>query len=176
VVGNSLIVEILKDGQPVAPGEAGELVGTALHSFAMPFVRYRLGDLVQRSPSDQSHACSVFAFESVHGRVIDLFELGGGQKIHPYRITSVFRDKAPWVRRFQIVQTDRNAFWVRIVPYEEPGEETAATLASDLRATFPEEVSLRVEFVKELITTATGKFYPYVALERYLRWGRKAGP
>jgi len=44
-----MIVEVLKDGRPAAMGERGEVVGTNLH-FAMPFIRYRLGDIVTKDP------------------------------------------------------------------------------------------------------------------------------
>jgi phenylacetate-CoA ligase len=41
-----LFVEVLDpDGEPVAPGEEGELVVTTLKREAMPFIRYRLGDI-----------------------------------------------------------------------------------------------------------------------------------
>ncbi|MGH7822963.1 MAG: phenylacetate--CoA ligase family protein, partial [Candidatus Binatia bacterium] len=43
---DSTVVEVLVDGRPAAPGERGEVVLTALHSLAMPFIRYGLGDLV----------------------------------------------------------------------------------------------------------------------------------
>lgn len=42
------IVEVLKDGQPAPPGEEGEVVATNLHAYAMPFIRFRLADLVTR--------------------------------------------------------------------------------------------------------------------------------
>lgn len=39
------MVEILRDdGQPCAPGETGEVVATSLHNFAMPLIRYAVGD------------------------------------------------------------------------------------------------------------------------------------
>ncbi len=41
-----LFIEVLDpDGAPVAPGEMGELVVTTFRREAMPFIRYRLGDL-----------------------------------------------------------------------------------------------------------------------------------
>ena len=46
VMDDTVIVEVLNDGRPVAEGERGEVVVTALHSFAMPFIRYRLEDSV----------------------------------------------------------------------------------------------------------------------------------
>jgi phenylacetate-CoA ligase len=43
------LVEVLCDGRPAEPGERGEVVVTNLHAYAMPFVRYRLGDLATRA-------------------------------------------------------------------------------------------------------------------------------
>jgi phenylacetate-coenzyme A ligase PaaK-like adenylate-forming protein len=48
LAAQSVISEVLQDGHPVEIGEQGEFVGTALHSWAMPFIRFRLGDIVTR--------------------------------------------------------------------------------------------------------------------------------
>ncbi|HEV8713772.1 MAG TPA: hypothetical protein VGX03_13210 [Candidatus Binatia bacterium] len=45
---DGVIIEVLKDGKPVEAGERGEVVATNLHAFAMPFLRYRLGDVVTK--------------------------------------------------------------------------------------------------------------------------------
>lgn len=42
------IVEVLKDGRPAVLGEEGEVVATNLHAYAMPFIRYRVADVVTR--------------------------------------------------------------------------------------------------------------------------------
>jgi phenylacetate-CoA ligase len=44
VAAESYIVEVLKDGRPVQPGEVGEMVITDLNSFSVPLIRYRVGD------------------------------------------------------------------------------------------------------------------------------------
>jgi phenylacetate-coenzyme A ligase PaaK-like adenylate-forming protein len=51
------LVEVVHDGRPAADGEQGDVVATALHSYAMPFIRYRLGDIVTRG--EQSCACGL---------------------------------------------------------------------------------------------------------------------
>jgi phenylacetate-CoA ligase len=47
VWGDMFLTEVLdpKTGEPVEDGEMGELVFTTLHKFAMPLIRYRIGDL-----------------------------------------------------------------------------------------------------------------------------------
>ena len=41
---DGVLVEVLRDGRPAEPGERGEVVVTNLHAYAMPFIRYRIGD------------------------------------------------------------------------------------------------------------------------------------
>jgi phenylacetate-CoA ligase len=47
VWGDMLLTEVIdpKTGEPVSEGETGELVFTTLHKFALPLIRYRIGDL-----------------------------------------------------------------------------------------------------------------------------------
>ena len=47
VWADMFLTEVLdpKTGEPVADGERGELVFTTLHKFALPLIRYRIGDL-----------------------------------------------------------------------------------------------------------------------------------
>ena len=45
---DGVLVEVLREGDPVDPGERGEVVVTNLHAYAMPFIRYRIGDLATR--------------------------------------------------------------------------------------------------------------------------------
>jgi phenylacetate-CoA ligase len=47
VWGDMFLTEVLdpKTGEPVEDGERGELVFTTLHKFAMPLIRYKIGDI-----------------------------------------------------------------------------------------------------------------------------------
>ncbi|MCW5979517.1 MAG: phenylacetate--CoA ligase family protein [Bryobacteraceae bacterium] len=177
VYGDLVIVEVLKDdGAPAAAGEPGELVATALHSFAMPFLRYRLGDLVWRGSSEgwRPHSCSTLA--RIVGRMMDRFRLPSGRYVHPYVVARVLRDDERWLRRFQIVQSGPARFWIRIVPHAEPGPDRLAALAPKLAESLGEPAEVRVELVADLPPTSTGKFYPYVSLERYRAWGERPEP
>lgn len=176
VCGASAIVEVLRDGQPAGPGESGEIVVTGLHSFAMPFVRYRLGDLVERGESANWHPHSAGSLKSILGRSVDRFLLEGGAVVHPYSVANLLRDGEPWLRRFQIVQEERNHFRVRVVPIEIPGPERLRGVTSRLETSFPEAVRVEIEIVDGLTPTQTGKFYPYVAYERFRQWGSRAEP
>ncbi|MFC2013194.1 phenylacetate--CoA ligase family protein, partial [Chloroflexota bacterium] len=45
VLTPNVILEFIRNNQPVSPGKVGKIVATDLHNYAMPFIRYENGDL-----------------------------------------------------------------------------------------------------------------------------------
>ncbi|TFG81265.1 MAG: phenylacetate--CoA ligase family protein, partial [Chromatiales bacterium] len=79
VQAENLIVEILDaDGKFCAPGETGEVVLTTLHNFAMPLIRYRLGDYAEfGDPCPCGRGLPVL--RRIHGRQRNMLRLPDGR-------------------------------------------------------------------------------------------------
>ena len=76
-----VLVEVLRDGKPAAPGELGEVVVTNLTSTLMPFVRYATGDVIrQPEPTPSSWQGELGPLcPRVEGRTSDLLLTCAGQ-------------------------------------------------------------------------------------------------
>jgi phenylacetate-CoA ligase len=169
VCEESVIFEALDDGRPVKPGERGEVVVTALHSFTMPFIRYRLGDQVILGDPPGGDSGPYTTIRSIEGRVIDFFILPNGRTVHPYDFNSEIKASGVDVRRFQIVQERRNFFRIHLVLGPAPGHDLEGLLRRISRYLGP-DVTTQIEETHTLPPSRTGKFYPYVSLERWNAW------
>ena len=90
-------LEVLDDkGEPVADGEVGSLVVTALWSNTMtPFLRWSSGDLVSLSPSaGGSRPWSVFPIMRHARRTVGFFKVRGVNINHAELEDAMFRDPA----------------------------------------------------------------------------------
>ncbi len=145
---DTVLVEVLRpDGSAAAPGESGEVVLTSLHSFAMPFLRYRIGDVVVQG--DPSCSCgSPFAtIRAVQGRMIDYFPLPDGRTLHPYELVNVLGERAPWIAEYRLLQERRDHVRLRYLAHESPTAGQLDALTSGLQGLLGSQVSLRVEAV-----------------------------
>ncbi len=110
------VVEVVREGRPAEPGERGEVVLTALHSLAMPFIRYAIGDLATRAaPCPCGRGGSTV--QSIDGRTVEYFPLPDGRVVHPYEIYALLGDTA-WIRRYQLVQESLSSFRLDVVVAE----------------------------------------------------------
>jgi len=152
----TVIAEVVRDGRPAGPGEEGEFVGTALHSWAMPFLRFRLGDLVTRGASG-----SILA--RIQGRVADRFVLPDGRSIHPYTLVNPLLNQAPWLRQYQLIQERADRIRVKLVPVPDrhPEPEAIAALGRILASASGVGVGVDVEMVDRIWPAPNGKFRPY---------------
>jgi phenylacetate-CoA ligase len=152
----SVIAEVVQDGLPVTAGEQGEFVGTALHSWAMPFIRFRLGDMVTRGDEPST-------LNEIQGRLIDRFVLPDGSTIHPFTLVNPLLHNAPWLLQYQLVQERTDRIRVKLVPM--PGAHPTPCAFDAVRKTLTARlgaaVSVEVELTEHIPADASGKFRPY---------------
>lgn len=152
-----LIVEFLRDGEAVAPGEPGEIYITNLHSHAMPFIRYSVGDM--GTPIDGVCTCGrrLPRMKTVDGRAVDCIALPDGRLISPYRMTCTI-ENVPGIDRYQIAQKTHKHIEVSIIPDARFGVETTRLVTALLEALFEQHIGVSTFIVDRLPKDKSGKF------------------
>ncbi|MFP4027281.1 MAG: phenylacetate--CoA ligase family protein [Candidatus Brocadiia bacterium] len=161
---DALIVEILKDGRPAKPGETGELVATNLISYAMPFIRYRQGDLVTQGSPKCPCGAPFGTIKKVKGRVVDYIKLPGGQMLHPFTIIGPVVYEAGWVAKYQIVQHSLNSVSILIRPLRQPRKNELETLERAVRKALQNKLRFKIKLVDK-IAQIPGEKYRLVRSE-----------
>ncbi len=116
-----LLTEIVdpETGNPVPPGEAGELVFTNLIHDTHPLIRYRSGDLARADPNPACNCSSVVLLNGIEGRVDDMI-VYRGVNIYPSAVERVLRSFPEMGEEFQLVLTgtyERPELIIRIEPH-----------------------------------------------------------
>jgi phenylacetate-CoA ligase len=164
---DGVILEVLKQGQPAGEGERGEVVATNLHAYAMPFIRYRLGDIATRGEHHPNCSQPFSSIRSIQGRMIDYFPLPDGRVIHPYQILTSFigRDDG-WIRQYQLLQEREDRIVLRIQPTQIPDSERVAALRQTIGTLLGPQVDFSVKMVDDIPLEESGKFRPLRSLVR----------
>ncbi len=83
IQAEDVLVEIIDDdGQPCGHGESGRVIVTSLHNFAMPLLRYELGDYATVGPPC-SCGRTLPTIERILGRTRNMLRLPGGRTAFP---------------------------------------------------------------------------------------------
>ena len=162
---DSIITEFVdKNGEPVANGEKGEVVFTSLFNFAMPFIRYGIGDI--GVPCDDECSCgrTFPLMKGIEGRKDSFLALPGNRVMSPMVFNFAFSDFKYYndLNQYRVRQRKIDLFEVII----EMGrnlvkeEEVEAEFKRHIRnyIDFDEgELRFDVSFVKEMPKLSTGK-------------------
>ncbi len=165
ICDDNVIVEILNNGRPVAAGETGEVVATALHSYTMPFIRYRTGDIATRG-TDRCQCGQPFStLLHIKGRSVDYFRLPGNRYVHPYEITGPLIDhESGWIFQHQMVQESEDNVILKIAPLREPKREDLERLKRLGEHKLGPEVAFTIELVEDFPVEPGKRFSPYLCL------------
>jgi phenylacetate-CoA ligase len=159
VVSEAYIVEVLRDGEPVPPGEVGEVVITDLNNFCMPFIRYRIGDLAEAMDPDAPCACGRGAprLGAIEGRVQSIIQGTDGRYLPGTFFAHYLKEFDHAIKKFQVVQEERDAMTFRVVRGGRYSDDVLDEVLSTFRAYLGADMRIDVEFVDEVAMVRTGK-------------------
>jgi len=160
VCDDHIILEVLDQGLPVAPGEAGEVIVTVLHSFAQPFLRYRIHDVVVRGTDPCSCGAPYSTLHRVEGRTNDRILFPGARSRPPGPIFDFMEEQTDWIRQFQLVQERLDLVILKLVVSRRPEPQKLRSLEMVCRNFLGPEFEFKVEFVDELMSEPGTKFRP----------------
>ncbi|MBW1881003.1 MAG: phenylacetate--CoA ligase family protein [Deltaproteobacteria bacterium] len=161
VQSEGVLLEVLDDeGQPCAPGEVGRVVVTSLHNFAMPLIRYDLGDFAEvGEPCSCGRGLPVL--RRILGRVRNSLLTPGGDRQWVYFGTAAMVEKLPIVQH-QLVQTEPDAIELRVVMERPMTPDDAQWLEEHVKAHLPYPFRVTVSAHDILPRSASGKFEDFV--------------
>lgn len=110
------VFEFIRKGEEVGPEESGAIVVTNLTNYAMPFIRYEVGDL--GVPSGDLCACGrgMQLMRRLLGRTSEILVSATGEFVSfPFYERGRFFELSK-IRRYQIIQEDPTKIVVNIIP------------------------------------------------------------
>jgi len=162
VVSEAVHVEVVReDGSACAVGEVGRLLVTPLHNYAMPLLRYDVGDLaVMGEPCDCGRGLPVL--QRVLGRVRHTFVTADGARIWLTMGAHKFASLAPIVQ-YQFVQKKAGSLQARFVTKRPHTPAEADAILAHLNKKAPPGTDISIAWVDHIPRTARGKFLDFVS-------------
>lgn len=155
------INEVLSEsGEPVPPGSPGWLVGTSLHNFGMPLVRYRSGDVTSLSTERCPCGRSWGLLGGVTARAASIVTTPDGRQLSVAILSLPFKQIASIVEA-QIVQEELGRLVIHVVRRATWSEDDRLTLLEEFERRIGTQMALEVRYVDKIARTRSGKF-PFV--------------
>lgn len=130
----------------------GEVVGTSLFNYAMPLIRYRMGDRATLHRGDTACPCGrglPLTIETFEGRTDDLLQTPDGRILPGVNFYTLMYS-VEGVDMFKIVQDVVNEVNVRVVVGNEFSAEQRQQLTAGLRNRLGEEISINLRVVNSI--------------------------
>ena len=162
MMNDHLCIELLDEkNKRVKPGEQGRIVITELSSYAMPMIRYDIGDIGR--PSEKKCTCGINLplMEMVEGRKIDLIKTTEGKCVHANLLLYTLKDTA--VHEYKMYQKAINKIHVQIVKSPLYTTESEKTLENKLRTVLGQEVKITFEYLGVIPRELSGKLRFFVS-------------
>jgi phenylacetate-CoA ligase len=157
---DGILLEVCRDGVPVAEGETGEVVITSLHSRAMPIIRYALGDLAVAGPSPCPCGRPFSTIKALQGRTIDFLQLPDGREVHPFEVLNeIVTESGDWLVEYQFIQERADSFRLLIVSRRPLSRDEENLFRATLLEKLGTQARLHIEWTDSIERDKSGKLH-----------------
>jgi phenylacetate-CoA ligase len=161
VQSENVLVEVLReDGTPCEVGEIGRIAVTALHNFATPIIRYRIGDFAEVGPPCPCGR-GLPVLNRVVGRQRNMLVLPNGDLRWPsIEVETVTKgvDEIPPIQQFQVIQRSLEEIEAMIVSPRELTDRERELIIGWFEVSFGWSFRVKFTYVDHIPLSPTGKF------------------
>ena len=160
VMSEGLFVEIMKDGRHVEDGETGELIITDLLNFAMPLIRYRIGDAASWSSGDCPCGRVLPRLSGVAGRTTVFLVGADGRLCSGAVLTVAMVAQRPSLGQVQLEQNERGRIICRLAPRNGPTllPEDQQFLVDQVKQYLGDGTAIEFDIVSRIEHETSGKY------------------
>ncbi len=161
----AVLCELLDDdGLPVGPGEYGRVVVTSLYNFAMPFIRYDIGDYALAGMASCLCGRGLPSVDRIGGRTRSFFVMPDGSRKKPGG--RALSDVSLYLsfKQVQFVQPDVNTLQIKYVPDDPAVPPRLADLTRMLREEFHGNLDVQLVPVDRIERGAGMKIDRFITL------------
>jgi phenylacetate-CoA ligase len=160
-------IEIVDEhGNIVPDGELGSIVVTSLINKSMPLIRYKIGDLAIKLPSDlypKESILSLPLLQKVIGRETDIVRTPSGKKLIVHSFTGIFEFYSD-IKQFCIIQEHVGGVIVEYINDGQLETHTLSEIKNKLIALIGEPFEIIFHRVDNIPATPSGK--PQIIISR----------
>ncbi|MBX2963384.1 MAG: phenylacetate--CoA ligase family protein [Cyclobacteriaceae bacterium] len=158
ILSPHVYLELLdKNGNEVAPGEMGYVVATRLDAYAMPLIRYYLGDLAVREESDSCECGRKLPIlRQIIGRDTDIVRTRKGKFLIVHFFTGIF-EHFPSIKQFRVVQRNLDGIEIEYIPERDFDKDLLNKISSIIEANLGDQLPITFRVVDSIPNTPSGK-------------------
>lgn len=155
---NNTVEVVDPDGLPVAEDQMGRVLVTSLHNYAMPLIRYEIGDLASVGSGACECGSSLPFLNRIEGRILEHFPTRDGGLIGGGYFFKLFSGSS-WISEFHVLQVDldRVVIFYTCQPGEHRQDEDLARIAIGIRRAMGQECVVEWREVDTIPRTRYGK-------------------
>lgn len=154
VISNGVYVEIVdENGNNCKNGEEGEIVITSLINYAMPLIRYKIGDRGVLNTTKYHFPI----LEKVSGRNVNMFKKSDETLIDGEYFTHLLYH-IYWINKFQIVQKDYKYVVINIVLNDNKIDKDIDGIKKGIYKVLGEDCTIEFNYLDEILPLKSGKY------------------
>lgn len=134
----------------------GDIILTNLNNYAMPFIRYKVGDVGTLSDGDCDCGRKLGVLKSLDGRSQEFLKTSDGNYIPAISFLSFF-NHLKGIEHYQIIQSDINNITLKIVKSEYYSTKELESMIRIIKERIGNSVNINIEECDQIPLTARGK-------------------
>jgi len=152
-------IELLdENGNEVRDGEMGFVVGTLFDNYAMPLVRYYIGDIAIKEKESEKCICgrNLPQLKTIIGRDTDIVKTRSGKYMIVHAFTGIF-EHIPEIKQFRIVQKDLDSLEIEYIKDKGLTDKTLDYVKTKIQSYLNENFPVNFIEVEVIPSTPSGK-------------------